>query len=94
MNYDQWAETYKPMTNHIDKESDTILYETYGEELNYIRAKASFRPAHVWTLVDGEDGTYIINGYHFVNRIAYIVTEEPFKGDFLEVLDSLYEEAK
>jgi hypothetical protein len=42
--------------------------------------------------VDGDDGTYIVNGYHLVNRIHYFITEIPFEGEFLEVLDTDYSE--
>jgi hypothetical protein len=34
---------------------------------------------HVWTLVEGEDNEWIlVNGFHFVNRIGYVITEVPF----------------
>jgi len=93
MNYDQWADKYKPKTNHLRRDDEeTELFETFGVELGYVLAMADTQPARVWTLVDGDGGTYVINGYHLVNRIAYFITEEPFEGDFLEVLDSEYQE--
>jgi hypothetical protein len=40
----------------------------------------------VWTWVDGSDGTYIVNGYSFVNRIGYFVSEVPYDdGDDWEI---------
>lgn len=35
---------------------------------------------YVWTWVDGteSDSTYLIPGYHIVNRIGYILTEKPW----------------
>ena len=91
MNYEQWAEAYQPRSNHL-RDEETDLFETYGVELGYVLATADIKPAHVWTLVDGEDGTYVVNGYHLVNRIAYMITHEPFTGDFLEVLDTQFSE--
>ena len=91
MNYDQWAEAYQPRNNHL-RDEETDLFETYGVELGYVLATADIKPAHVWTLVDGDGGTYVVNGYHLVNRIAYMITHEPFKGEFLEVLDTQYSE--
>lgn len=40
----------------------------------------SVDPRHVWTVVDGEDddNLYALPGIHFVNRIGYVVTEEPW----------------
>jgi hypothetical protein len=42
---------------------------------------------HVWTVVDSDDGSQLIAipGYHFINRIDYMVTEQPW--------DDLAEEA-
>jgi len=92
MNYDEWAEAYQPRANHLRKGEVTELFETYGIELGYVLATADIKPAHVWTLIDGDVGTYVVSGYHLVNRIAYLITKEPFEGDFLEVLDSEYSE--
>lgn len=92
MNYDEWDEAYQPRANHLRKGEETNLFETYGIELGYVLATADIKPAHVWTLIDGDVGTYVVNGYHLVNRIAYLITKEPFYGDFLEVLDSEYSE--
>lgn len=91
MNYEMWAEVYKPKINHLVK-TEQMHFETYGVELGYVLATADLEPDRVWTLVDGDEGTWIVNGYHLVNRIAYFITEVPFQGDHLEVLDSLYEE--
>jgi hypothetical protein len=33
-------------------------------------------PKRVWTMVDGDDGMYLEAGYHLVNRIYYIITNE------------------
>lgn len=36
----------------------------------------------VWTVVDGEHGAiYACAGYRVVNRVAYMVTEEPWTSD-------------
>ena len=92
MNYDQWAEHYQPRVNHLRPDEESDLFETFGVELGYVLATADLKPNHVWTLVEGDGGTYVVNGYHLVNRLAYLITHEPFEGDFLEVLDSEYSE--
>lgn len=91
MNYETWAEVYKPKLNHLVK-TEQMHFETYGIELGYVLATADLEPDRVWTLVDGDDGTYIVNGYHLVNRIAYFITEVPNTSGDIEILDSLYEE--
>jgi len=86
MNYDQWVEKYKPIKNYFDSTND-IFFETFGEELDFVK---SADPKHVWTLVDGYEGTWIVSEFHVVNRIAYAVTEMPHNGEQIEVLDMLY----
>jgi len=48
------------------------LFETYGQELEFVRQQD---PLTVWTLVDGDDGDqYLVSGIHFVNRIGYLIS--------------------
>jgi hypothetical protein len=84
---DAWEAKYKPIKNQFTQKQEGEFvedkFETYGEELEFVRAQD---PRCVWTLVDGDDGNlYIVDGYHFVNRVNYFVTEVPFEGEFLEV---------
>jgi|LakMenE18May11ns_1017448.scaffolds.fasta_scaffold9051472_2 hypothetical protein len=75
---DEWFDTYKPIKNHIDKNAsvDGHMFETYGEELEFIEKQ---KELYIWTYGDGDDGgTYIWNGFHVVNRIGYFLTEVPF----------------
>lgn len=44
-----------------------------------IREYQAANPFHVWTAVDGDNGnTVVLNGYHWVNRFAFMVTEFPW----------------
>lgn len=38
---------------------------------------------NLWTIVEGDAGEdlYAVSGWHYVNRIGYIVTEEPWDDD-------------
>ena len=75
---DKWLADYKPVTNHLSDTSGWIinekgiLFETYGDELDFVRG---IPDNHVWTWVDGDEGTVIVAGMAFVNRIGYFVTE-------------------
>ena len=84
MTYDYWADTYKPIKNKISKypSDDLIHFETYGEEVEFVQ-KADNK--YIWTEVDGDSGTYIVAGYHFVNRIHYYITENPWDDEWTEV---------
>ena len=88
---------YKPVYNHITNkdyhkgqtESDEIgvaqYFETYDEELEYVKKQPNNK---IWTLIncDGEDS--ISQGYHFVNRMSYLIASVPFKeGDKEDFID-------
>lgn len=72
---EQWEATYRPITNTTREEWDGLLFETYGDDLALVLSVARKEPRRVWTWVDGDGGSYIINGYHLVNRIGYFITE-------------------
>ena len=78
LTFDEWCETYKPITNHIDDNAsfDGAMFETYGDEVEFVKTQS---PDKIWMLGDGDDGgMYIWSGWGFVNRIGYFVTEVPF----------------
>ena len=93
MDFDDWCEKYRPISNHLNDEGRDC-FETYGIELGYVLGVADCDPKRVWTYVDGDNGTYMVNGYHLVNRIYYMITEVPYEGDYVEVLVSSYEECE
>ena len=79
---EQWFEQFKPIPNYLDDNASFhdgehgYMFETYGEELEFVKAQD---PNRIWTYSDGDDGgTYISDGYHVVNRIGYFVTTVPY----------------
>jgi hypothetical protein len=82
MSEDEFHDQYQLMKNHLNPHASWVygdspgcLFETYGEELEFVRQQ---NPSTVWTLVDGDDGDqYLVSGYHFVNRIGYLVSTLP-----------------
>ena len=81
MDFDEWCDTYKPIPNNIDTNAsfNGTMFETYGAEVEFVK-KAD--PAHIWTYGDGDDGgSYVWNGWSFVNRIGYFITEVPCPPD-------------
>jgi len=87
MTYDKWEETYQPINNTISKYPDDTLitFETYGEEYEAVQKAHEANPNTIWTEVDGDSGTYIVAGWHFVNRIHYYITENPWEDEWTEV---------
>lgn len=87
INEDTFIERFGVRPNHLDGNASFdfgdggCLYETYGPELAYVRAQ---NPNTVWTVVDGDEGQIVIvSGFHFVNRIGYLVTSYPFEDDVM-----------
>ena len=85
---DDWRAHYKPLVNHLDDnagwqddEGRGILFETYGDELEFV---LGCNPACVWTYCDNEDGDLVlVSGmYAFeMGVIGYFVTQVPVADD-------------
>jgi hypothetical protein len=81
MDFDEWCDVYKPIQNHIDTNAsfDGAMFETYGDEVAFVKEQDG---SYIWTYGDGDDGgSYVWNGWHFVNRIGYFITEVPCPAD-------------
>jgi hypothetical protein len=81
MDFDTWFDTYKPITNHIDTNAsfDGHMFETYGEEVEFVKAQEENR---IWMYGQGDGGgTFVWNGWGFVNRLGYFITEVPCPAD-------------
>jgi hypothetical protein len=84
--YQSWFDTFKPIKNTITNGAD-YHFETYGEEQELVRTTD---PKLIWTEVDGDSGTYIVAGYHYVNRIHYYITTNPWEDEWTEVPTWVY----
>jgi hypothetical protein len=94
MTYDYWETNFKPIKNTVSKYPDDSLihFETYGEEYDAVQKAHEANPNTIWTEVDGDSGTYIVAGWHFVNRIHYYITENPWDDEWTEVPTWMYRE--
>lgn len=71
---------YKPIKNFLDSNAslDGTMFETYGEELDFVRKQ----PANtIWTYCDDGENGWLTSGYHLVNRLGYVVCQEPCDED-------------
>ncbi len=83
---DEFDFRYPLVQNHLNPnaswaygDSPGCLFETFGEEVAFVRRQD---PRTIWTLVDGEDGDmYVTSGFHFVNRIGYLLSTIPIPDD-------------
>jgi len=85
--YGDWGyfDTYKPVQNHLDDNASLggTMFETYGNEVDYVRQIAEKEPRRVWTYIDGvNDEPVMVSGFRFSNRIGYVVTEHALAEDW------------
>jgi len=93
---EQFDEQFELVQNHIDTNAsfNGSMFETYGDEIDFVLQMA--KENRVITIIEsdceeeindsGEVNAcmYYCSGYHFINRIGYLITTEPITFD-LEV---------
>lgn len=87
LTYDDFLEKYHPVKNHLDKNAgyDGCMFETFDKELKYVLDTYTHSPQHIWTLIEGNNDMWLVSGYHFVNRLGYIITKEPVDNNELDL---------
>lgn len=90
ISFDAFYEVYRPLPNPFDSNvgGNGCMLETYGEELEHVKAILAASPDRVWTVLDCEDEIVVSNGFHYVNRLNYLITEVPAPANtFVTVID-------
>lgn len=88
LTYDDFLGKYHPIKNHLDKNAgyDGHMFETFGKELEFVLKTQMHSPQNIWTLVEGENNDmWLSPGYHFLDRLAYMITKEPVDRNELDV---------
>lgn len=65
----------------LSEHDNDYMLETFGKDLELVLKQVENNHRKVWTLVDscGGEDLIAIAGYHLVNRINYVITEEEWK---------------
>lgn len=76
----EWVETYRPTKNQLVPNApfEGSMFETFGKELAHVQSQPKNQ---VWTVLDVDGDLIISDGFHFVNRMGYIITEVPYTND-------------
>ena len=85
----EFDEKFTPVENHLDDNASFsgCMFETYGEEVDYV-FKLSKTTKKVWTIIEGDDDTlFYVTGFHLVNRLGFLVTEESYEEESEVKLD-------
>ncbi len=91
LGWSAWADKYKPIPNKFSNDPSNVTYETYGEEVEYVK---SMHPNFIWTNVQGDECDLIVAGYAYVNRLSYYITENPWENEEDYVLISVENECE
>jgi len=88
---EQFNKEYLPQTNQFNDNAswDGCMFETYGQEFDYVKSIFNINPDRVWTVVEDDEGYPMLgSGFHFVNRHGYVITEIPTPTNtFVNVID-------
>lgn len=86
LTYEEWIEAFRAVKNPVNPDAsfDGYLIDTSEEELVWL---AGQNRAKIWTLLETDGALHISEGWHFVNRLGYFVTEVPRlrSGQFYEI---------
>jgi hypothetical protein len=75
LTWPEFLEQFRPTRNELSNESDQLMYETYGAELEFVM---NADPNHVWTYVDSGEYAVTVEGRQIANRVGYFITELPW----------------
>ncbi len=96
---EQFDDCFTLIDNHIDTNAsfDSKMFETYGDEFEFVLKMA--KQNRVITIIESDGGDeiddegyvipnmYYTSGLHHVNRIGYLITEEPIEFEFECLID-------
>lgn len=99
MTENDFLNKYNIVVNHIDqnaafggfnRESESgCMFETFGEELNFVIEKAKENIKKIWTILECDGSLFVSAGYHRVNRLGYLISEQEWESETEEyVLDN------
>lgn len=77
MTEDAFFERFLPIKNPFDDGRGFVghMFETYGQEHDFVRQVLATEPGKVWTVTDCDGRLFIQSGYHWVNRFGYLISE-------------------
>ncbi|MRI32703.1 hypothetical protein EOPP23_06845 [Endozoicomonas sp. OPT23] len=63
---------------YIDDEAVDISWNWLGKNAEALKNE---NPDCIWTVLDCDGELYVTNGRHYVNRMFYMVSNEPYQGE-------------
>ena len=76
---DEFDATYAP---EQDEYGGLYVQRYYSEDADRLLLERARTERRLWTVVAGDDNGrtwYVVNGFHFVNRLYHIMTSRPYE---------------
>ena len=90
MNFESWCAAYRPVANSnglaFGFDDTYFMFETYGTDLAEVERVRRTDEAMIWTIIETETGNVLIEGYHLVNRVGYLIARVRHTGEPIEIL--------
>jgi hypothetical protein len=90
MTADEFDEKYtgNPNFNSDGEEGQEGYMETFSPHIERVLEQNKTNPRTVWTIIEGDgwdddedDNTWIVAGYHLVNRLKYFISNEEWESE-------------
>jgi len=84
---EEFDKKYQPIENHIDDNASWsgCMFETFGAEVEFVKQQPE---NHIWTIVECDDSMVVVSGWHYVNRMGYLITVNPWQDDIEVMIDT------
>lgn len=81
----EFEDMFTPIKNELVRNSsfNGCMFETYGKELSYVEQFIADK--RVITILDCkpyEDCIYLASGFHYANRLGYMILDKPYEFEF------------
>ena len=78
LTWSEFVQQFRPVPNKFFEDPGELMYETYGEEFDYV---SGYEPNKVWTYIDHDTGSLVVEGLQKTNRVGYFITEIPWEDE-------------
>ena len=83
MDYDDFIDKYMPVKNTLDEQAgfDGMLFETFGDEFDFVTKAGHVDECKVWSLIEMPNGRLVIvNGLWILDCVGFFVCRISYKG--------------
>ena len=76
---EEFFEKFKPIYRDVGTESESIFYETRGDDIKIVQDAVKNGDSYIWTLTEYEGEGLLEPGPRFANRLLYCICTVPWE---------------